>query len=105
MELLPSEISARIPPLYATEAEEDPMVQTKLFCPWTNWTLLVTEFDGKDTLFGWVYSQFPELGYSSLSEIERVQGPFGLRIERDFYFEPCRLSTAKEELYAVFGRR
>jgi len=103
MELLPKNICARLPQLYATENLTDPVVQCKLFCPWSNWTLLITEFDGKDTLFGWVYSDFPELGYSSLSEIESIQGPYGLRIERDLYFKPCRMSKAKEELVRLLN--
>jgi hypothetical protein len=104
MDILPKEIRVQIPLLYTTEQEKDPIVRCKLFCPWTDWTLLVTEFDGEDTLFGWVYSDYPEWGYSSLSELESVCGPFGLHIERDLYFKPCKMSVAQEQLYKLLGR-
>ena len=52
--LLPAELRERIPPLYATEETTDPIVQAKLFTPWTTRTWFVTEFDGQDTCFGLV---------------------------------------------------
>jgi hypothetical protein len=62
----------------------------KLFTPWTNCTWLITEIeeDG-DTMFGLCDLGMgqPELGYVSLSELQSVKGPFGLKIERDMYFE------------------
>ncbi len=104
MDLLPSELRAQIPPLYTTEHDEDPLVRCKFFTPWSNWTWLITEFDGKDTLFGWVYGHEAEWGYFSLSELQSIRGPFGLPIERDLYFEPCKMSVAQEQLYKSFGR-
>jgi hypothetical protein len=92
MELLTEESRRQIPPLYTTEGQDDPIVWVKLFTPWTSWTWYVTEFDGDDTLFGWVDGEFPEMGYTSLSEIQEVTGPFGLKVERDLHFRPCRLS-------------
>src|SRR6266496_581891 len=76
MELLPRELRAQIPSLYATEHDEDPLVRCKFFTPWSNWTWLITEFDGKDTLFGWVYGHEAEWGYFSLSELQSIRGPF-----------------------------
>jgi len=105
MELLPSEIRAQLPPLYTTEHEEDPLVRCKFFTPWSHWTWLITEFDGEDTLFGWVYGDVAELGYFSLSELESVRGPFGVQVERDLCFEPCAMSVAQEQLYLLLGRR
>jgi hypothetical protein len=96
MHLLPKDLKQRIPPLYATEQDKDPIVWVKFFTPWTNWTWYVTEFDGKDTFFGWVEGQDKELGYFSLSGLENLQGPFGLQVERDLYFEPRRLSEVKK---------
>ena len=43
---------------------------------------------------------FPELGYVSLQELESVELPFGLKIERDMYFTPDK--TLKE--YASVAR-
>lgn len=95
MKLLTEELRKRIPPLYATEHEDDPIVYVKFFTPWTSWTWYVIEFDGNDIFFGWVEGHEQELGYFSLSELEQIHGPWGLKIERDLYFEPCRLSKVK----------
>jgi hypothetical protein len=46
--------------------------------------------------FGWVYSDFPELGYFSLSEMEQINVG-GLGMERDLHFTPKRLSEVKKE--------
>ncbi len=95
MKLLTQELRQRIPALEETEREDDPMVWVKFFTPWTAWTWYVTEFDGTDTLFGWVEGHDKELGYFSLAELESIQGPAGLKIERDLYFQPRRLSEVK----------
>lgn len=93
MKLLTNELRRKLPPLYATEHEEDPQIICKFFTPDSNWTWYAFEFDGSDTFFGWVEGLEKELGYFSLSELESVRGPFGLPLERDLYFEPCRLSA------------
>jgi|SRR6266511_294849 len=93
MKLLPEEVRAQIPTLHATDDDPDPMACCKLVTPWTSWTLYVIEFDGEDDIYGYATgTQFPELGCSGLREIEAVKGPARLRIERDLYFKPCRLS-------------
>lgn len=91
MKLLTEEIRRRLPALYATQNDHDPIIQVKFFTPWTNWTWYVTEFDGEDFLFGLVEGFETEWGYSSLAELESIRGPGGLRIERDLYFEPTRV--------------
>jgi len=74
----------------AETTEPDPAPVLKLFNPLGAATWLATELgeDG-DTLFGLADLGFgcPELGYFSLSEIAEVRLPFGLRIERDLWFE------------------
>ena len=67
------------------EADRKPVV--KLFNPGGTGTWLISEKRG-DTLFGLCDLGFPELGNVSLSELEAFTGRFGLRIERDKYFEP-----------------
>ena len=76
------------------------MVIAKFFYPDFHWSWYALEFDGKDLFFGWVDGDFPELGYFTLSELRRNRGKLGLPIERDRYFEPCRLS----ELQAKVGK-
>jgi hypothetical protein len=95
MQLLTNELRRKLPPLYASEHEQDPQVICKFFTPDSRWTWYAVEFDGDDTFFGWVEGLENELGYFSLSELESVRGPLGLPIERDLYFEPCRLSQVK----------
>lgn len=96
MKLLTQELRNRIPPLYAVEHDADPMVQAKFFTPWSHWTWYAIAFDGNDIFFGFVDGDVPELGYFSLAELEGIQGPLGLRVERDLYFTPCRLSEVKQ---------
>ena len=70
-------------------ADHTPVV--KLFNPCGAGTWLVTELDPEDEsiAFGLADLGFgtPEIGSFSLSEFEAFQGPFGLGIERDLYFE------------------
>lgn len=91
--LLTDETRHRLPPLYATENEPDPMVHAKFFTPDAQWTWYAIEFDGDDTFYGYVKGNFDELGYFSLREIQEVRGTLGLPVERDRYFEPTRLSA------------
>lgn len=95
MELLTKALRRKLPPLYRSELVEDPLVVAKFFTPWTSWTWYAIEFDGKDTFFGYVVGHEPELGYFLLSELTSIEGPVGLKIERDMYFKPKRLSEIK----------
>ena len=70
----------------------DPIVYVKFFCPWNKWTWFAYEFDGEDIFFGYVVGHFNEQGTFSLSEMESITGPMGLKIERDLYFKPTKLS-------------
>ena len=93
MKLLTKEIRRRLPPLYSSERDKDPIVQVKFFCPWSDWTWYATEFDGKDLFFGLVEGFETEWGYFSLSEMESVR-VFGAvpAIERDMWFDPTPIS-------------
>lgn len=93
---------------FNTEHPEDPRdfrPVVKLFCPWGGATWLLTELDPEnpDIAFGLcdLGLGFPELGNVSLSEIESVTGPGGLRIERDLYFTADKPLSA----YADEARR
>jgi hypothetical protein len=91
MKLLSQELRKKLPPIRSTE-NQDPMVICKFFTPWTQWTWYATEFDGEDEFFGMVHGLEKEFGYFSLSELEHITGPGGLKVERDLFFEPCRVS-------------
>lgn len=74
----------------AAQAGFDPRPVVKLFNPLGAATWLATELDADgDTLFGLADLGVgcPELGSFSLSEINAIRLPFGLRIERDEHFE------------------
>lgn len=99
MELIPQEIKNKIPKLYETEEQNDPIVYIKLFTPDANWSWFVTELSvNMDTCFGLVISPFVEngeLGYFSINELKSIRCKLGLPIERDLWFKPTKLSDIK----------
>lgn len=88
MKLLTKELRKQIPKLYANERKDPTEIKVvaKFFYPLNQWTWYATEFDGKDTFFGYVKGFDNELGYFSLSELESIKGSLPLGIERDLYF-------------------
>ena len=98
MKLLPAALEAQLPPLYSQEAVADPPVLAKYFTPWGGWTWYVLEAgraEGDVTFFGLVDGMEEELGYFTLSDLESVRGPGGLRIERDLHWSPKPLSEVR----------
>ena len=96
MELIPQEIKNKIPKLYETEKQNDPIAYVKLFLD--GWTWYITELSiDNNTCFGYVISPFEsELGYFSLNEIKSIKGTLGLSVERDISFKPTKLSRIKK---------
>jgi len=94
--LMTKELAEKLPPLYSQENVSDPMCRVKYFTPDSSWTWYATEFDGEDTFFGYVEGLDSELGYFSLSELQKTTGPMGLPIERDLYWTPRPLSEVKK---------
>ena len=95
MKLLTMADRKRLPPLYTTQNDTDPIAQVKFFDPCGSWTWYATEFDGEDLFFGLVDGFEKELGYFSLSELASVKGACGIGIERDKWFDPTPLSKLK----------
>ena len=95
--LMTDEVRGVLLPLYSTQDDDNPLALVKFFTPWTNWTWYPIEFDGEDTFFGLVDGLEVELGYFSLSELESLRGPGGLKVERDLYFEPTRLIEVRDK--------
>jgi hypothetical protein len=87
------------------ERSEDFRPVVKLFTPWGGASWLLTELDpdNNDIAFGLcdLGMGCPELGSVSLSEIEAVRGPMGLRVERDLHFKAGKTLSA----YADEARR
>jgi hypothetical protein len=96
MKLLTKANLTTLPALYANENNPEPVAVVKFFTPWSNWTWYAQEFDGKDTFFGLVDGFEKELGYFSLSELESLTGPFGLKVERDRYFTPTKIKDLQK---------
>lgn len=105
MKLLTKEIIKKLPTLYATENVplKDKVAVCKFFCPWSNWTWYVCEssfVDGETLFFGYVIGHEKEFGYFSLTDLESIKHSSGLRIERDRWFDPTKLSELSDvEIY------
>ena len=100
MKLLTEEIRKKLPPLYSQDGLGGKAVaHLKMFTPSAGWTWYATEYDGEDTFFGLVDGHEKELGYFSLSELQKVRGPLGLPIERDLYWQPKTLEEIAPELF------
>jgi hypothetical protein len=86
-----------LPPLYSQEKKGDQAIAyVKFFDPTGSGTWYAMEFDGTDRFFGYVTGLGDdELGYFSLSELQRSKGRMGLGIERDRSFRPTPLSQIK----------
>ena len=98
MMLLTKELRRQFPKLYQTEQVpiEEKKVIAKFFTPWTSWTWYATEFDGEDLFFGLVDGHEKEWGYFSLTELESITSPVGLKIERDLYFGQPKIKDIAE---------
>src|SRR5689334_9734702 len=108
--LLPDEIKAKLPPLYANEAlGMEALAQVKFFTPDSGWTWYASEGSPVDAdgymdtheekvdffFFGLVVGFETELGYFALSELEEWRSPLGLPVERDEWFTPTSLAILK----------
>jgi hypothetical protein len=78
-------------PLYSTEKLDVAPVIVKFFnpCGSGSWYVLEAEKteEGDWNFFGLADLQEKELGYFALSELQSVRLQFGLKIERDMYFD------------------
>lgn len=89
MQLITKEIDRKLRNNGATPGDHAPVL--KLFNPMGAATWLISERDPEnpDILFGLCDLGWgcPEMGSVSLSEIESIRLPFGLKIERDIHFD------------------
>jgi hypothetical protein len=99
--IFPNDVRAIIPEMGRQDGlGEKALAHVKFFQPWGNWTWYVTEGepvlddDGSELdfeFFGYVIGEFAEWGSFSLNELKMINGPFGLKIERDILWEPTPL--------------
>ena len=109
MKLLTEELRKKLPPLYSQDGKGGKAVAyLKFFTPDSGFSWWITEGspindeNGREVdfqFFGLVDGHFKELGYFSLSELESVNGPMGLPIERDLYWQPKTLEEIAPELF------
>jgi len=100
MELMTNEVRRQLPDLGSQDGKGgEAIVYLKLFTPDGSWTWFATEFDGEDIFFGLVDGFERELGYFSLSELQKVRGPLGLPVERDLHWRPRALREIAPELF------
>lgn len=109
MKMLTKKNRKDLPKLYTQDGKGDEAVAyVKFFTPWSNWTWYafegepILDDDGKEIdfhFFGYVIGFEKELGYFSLNELMSVNGPMGLKIERDMYYTPVTLGKIKERGY------
>lgn len=91
MKLMPKDVAKKLSkyPIRSQDGKGlDAEVVVKFFNPCGRGTWLITEGqqDGDDwLLFGYCHIYEWEWGYVSLSELESIKLPFGLKIERDLY--------------------
>jgi len=93
--LMTKELEKKIPGLYSTDGKDPSQVKVYIhyFTPFSNWDWYITEYNGKDIMFGLVKGHEVELGYINLKELKSQ----GMNVERDLYFEPQSLSTVMKE--------
>lgn len=97
-QLIPSTLARKLPPIYSQENVEDPIVQVKLFSPYTNAVWYLTEYDpASREAFGWADLGMGggELGYISVTELEGMSRGGLPLVERDLYWRPVPLSKVK----------
>lgn len=87
-------------PLYSQDGKgNDAVVIAKFFLPGSGFTWYVTEAEkqsnGDYMFFGYVEGLESELGYFTLSQLQSVRGRFGLRVERDMYFNNGKTTLAQ----------
>ena len=100
MKLLTKAIAKKLPALYTTEKvpPADKVLLVKFFAPWNRWTWYGVEYDPEQRIFfGYVKGQENEWGYFSLTELEGIRSRrWGLKIERDKYFDAVKFSELSE---------
>ena len=98
MKLMTKTLAKTIPALYEQDGKgDDAIVYAHWFSPYSGWDWYCTEYDPETgECFGLVKGQFDELGYWTIAELECVNKSHGFPlIERDLYWNPCKLSEVR----------
>lgn len=97
--LISKELKVKFAKMGDQSEVSDPIVLAKFFNPCGSQTWYAISYDADTNIcFGYVTGMFEdEYGTFSIDELESLKLPFGLRIERDIYFIPCRISDIVKE--------
>jgi len=95
--LLPDDLRARLPPLFAQEAEDEPYVYARLFLPGTslNWYVLEGEAtENSGFVFGCCFIGREEFSFGHFPEsfLAEFRGPNGETVQCDLSFREGRLT-------------
>jgi hypothetical protein len=99
MELMTTALQQRFKAIGSQSETLNPIIITKFFDPVGSGTWYVSEYEPETKIcFGYVTGLgHNEWGYFSLTELEAIERPFGLTIERDSSFEEARFKDLKIE--------
>lgn len=89
MKLITKELEERFKEIGNQSKVKNPLIIAKFFDPVGSGTWYATEYDPRDKIcYGYVTGLFTdEWGSFSIDELESIQRPFGLGIERDIHFK------------------
>ncbi|GGG25073.1 single-stranded DNA endonuclease [Dokdonia pacifica] len=99
MKLITEELIARFKEVGDQSEMENPIIIAKFFDPVGSATWYATEYDAETNVcFGYVTGlAYDEWGTFSITEMEAIQRPFGLSIERDIYFKEIPFSDLTQK--------
>ena len=99
MKLITKELEKRFAEIGDQSQSSDPLIIAKFFNPCGRQTWYATEYDPETKIcFGWVEGfDYNEFGSFSIQELESLQLPFGLKIERDRFFKEIRFKELIKE--------
>jgi hypothetical protein len=92
MKLITKALEERFEKIGDQSQSIDPIFIAKFFNPAGRQTWYATEYDKENNIcFGYVTGfDFIEWGYFSIDELETLKLPYGLKIERDLFFQETR---------------
>lgn len=95
----------KTPPLYAQENVElhEKTAYAHFYEPASGWNWYATEWDGKETCFGYVEGHEAEWGYFNIREMAEVKTGAGQTIRIDHRFVPGRIPEFIRELPEPFS--
>ncbi len=84
------------------DATKERNCYAKYFTPWNSWRWYGFQYyKDLQQFYGIVSSPLVpegEWGYFNLSELEKITGPFGMKIERDLYSTPLPYEKVMEDI-------